>query len=138
MANESYVKTREAAWSGEIDLLTSDIRFAVVDADSYTADIDNDEFLSDVPTEAIQGTSDLLTGKNITGGYFSASGVSFSDAPGSPESPVVAELLIGYIDTADPATSRLLGKIDSGSNLPITLNGSVITAIFPNGKIFNL
>jgi hypothetical protein len=138
VTNEAYAKALEAAWSGEIDLLTSDVRFVVVDGDVYSPDTDNDEFLSDIPSGAIIGTSDLVTGKSLSGKAFSSSGITFSDSPGDPGSPVVAELLIGYTDTTDAATSRLLAKIDTGSNLPVTLNGSVITVLFPDNKIFDL
>lgn len=138
MANEAYGKCREAAWRGEVNLLTSDIRFAAVDGDLYTPDINTDEFLDVIPTGAIIGTSDLLTGKSISGKTFASDGITFSDNPGDPGSPVVTELLIGYIDTADAATSRLFAKADTGSNLPATLNGSNITVIFPDGVILDL
>ncbi|BCP02508.1 hypothetical protein [Mycobacterium intracellulare] len=131
MSNSTYAKARAAAYQGEINLLTADIRFAIVDGASYTPNLSTHEFLSDIPSGAIVGTSDLLTGKSISGGVFSTSPVTFSDSPGDPGSPVVAELLVCYIDTGSDATSRLLSKMDSGSNLPVTLNGSAVTVAFP-------
>ncbi|BCP36380.1 hypothetical protein MINTMi198_17500 [Mycobacterium intracellulare M.i.198] len=136
--NERYAKARVAAYSGDVDLLSSEIRFVIVDKDLYTPDIDNDEFLADIPSGAVQSTSDLLTGKSITGVTFGADPIAFSDNPGSVGSPVSAELLILIIDTGSDATSRLIHKFDHGSNLPVTLNGSNITVIFPDGKIFDL
>lgn len=139
MDNERYVKSREAAYSGGLNLLTSDVRIAIVDGDSYTPNLATDEFLSVIPGGAIKSTSDLLTGKAVSGGTFTTSAtVSFSDGPGDPESPTVAELMVCYIDTGSSATSRLMAKISKGSNLPVTLNGSNVNVKFPNGKIFDL
>lgn len=138
MSNERYVKSREAAYQGEIDLLTADVRFAAV-RDTYSPNTTTDEFLSGIPSGAILASSDVLTGKFIAGAVFGADGVTFSGNPGDPENPVIAKFLIGYVDTADPATSRVLVKVDTAaSNLPITLNGSDVTVLFPDGEIFDL
>lgn len=142
MANQTYVKAREAIGQGQINLLTADIRFVMVDAADYTINLTTHQYLSDIPGGAIVSTSATLTGKSISGGKLISTmaspgggGVKFTAVVGD-----VSEYLIPYVHTGTAATSRLLAKIDTASNstLPVTPNTSDIVVIFPDGEIFDL
>ena len=109
MANGVYKPYKQAAFSGgaNTDLVTGDVKAVLVDTDDYTVDLDNHDFLADIPAGARVATSANLASKTFTGGAFDAADFTFAGVTGDP-----SEALVYYIDTA--------------TGLPITPNGGDI------------
>ena len=134
MANVLYKKAKEKFLSGAINLLTSDIKVALVDAADYTYSASH-EYFSSVPAGAIVSTSGNLTNKTVTDGVFDADDVTLTTVTGD-----VSEALVVYKYTGSAATSPLIAYIDTASGLPITPNGGNIVIQWDAGvnKIFAL
>jgi len=81
------------------------------------------------------GDAVTLTNISTTNGVFDADDAVFSDVTGAS-----VEACIGYLDSGDEATSRLLFYFDVATGLPVVPNGGNITAQWDNGayKIFSL
>jgi hypothetical protein len=132
MASGFYTKAKQALLAGDIDLDADTVKVVLIDDGAYTADFDAHEFLDDV-TAGTVGTAQTLGSKTVTGGVFDAADVTFSAVTGSS-----VESALYYIDTGDPATSRLLCVC--ALNSPVTPNGGDISLAHDNGanKIFKL
>jgi hypothetical protein len=136
MANELYGLGRQAFGDGLISWSSDNIKTILVDSALYTVAIDTDQFLSDVAGAAIKSTSANLLSKANLLGICNAGTATYTAVPsGDP-----CELVIIYQDTGDSATSRLIAKIDTATNLPVTPNGGDIEVQWDTGvdKIFKL
>ena len=136
MANAMYEKGREAFGNGNISWPTDNIKAVLVDSALYTENLSTDEFLSDIPVGARTSTSPNLTGKTNVGGVLDAADTTFTAVTaGDPN-----EYVILYQDTAVEGSSRLIGRVDTATGLPVTPNGGDITVQWDNGanKILKL
>ena len=139
MANQLYDKYREAALAGGINwgigAAGDVIKGVLVDLGAYTPVIGTHQYLSDIPIGARVSTSPAFSGKTITAGVADANDATFAAVTG----PTVEAMAI-IKDTGTPATSPLIGLIDTATGLPVTPNGGDITVTFDNGpnKIFKL
>jgi hypothetical protein len=116
MADALYDKFKEQILQGGIDLLTADIRLAVIDATDYTFAATH-EFLSSVPAAAREEAMAAgMTGKSVTDGKFDAADVVLTGTSGD-----AVDAFIVYVHTGVDATARLIAYIDSYSAFPITL-----------------
>lgn len=124
MANAIYPLYKKACLSGTgPDLAAVDVKIALIDTLSYAYDAAH-EFLSDIASGAIIALSNTLTSPTISDlAAFDSADPVFSAATGNQ-----SEAIIGFVDTGDPATSRLIFYQDSEvAGLPITPNGGDIT-----------
>ena len=135
MANSLYDNGRESFLRGEISWNTDNIKVALADAADYTPSLSGDQFLSDIPGAAIEATSGNLSAKSTTAGVADAADFTFSAVTGDQ-----CEYLVIYQDTGVSTTSRLIGLIDTATNLPVTPNGGDIDVTWDNGanRIFKL
>lgn len=135
MANALYDKGRESFLKGEISWSGDSIKAALVDTATYTADLANDQFLSDIPSGERVATSANLTNKTTVAGVADADDITYTSVSGDQ-----SEALVIYQDTGTPSTSRLIAYIDSATGLPVTPNGGDIQVQWDNGasKIFKL
>lgn len=135
MANALYDKGRENFLNGQINWLSDNIKLALVDSASYTRDLANDDFWSDVPSGARTAVSANLASKTSVAGVADAADVTFTSVTGN-----VSEYLILFKDTGTESTSPLIACIDTATGLPVTPNGGDITVNWDNGanKIFKL
>jgi hypothetical protein len=118
MANAMYPKFKEAMLSGAVDLTSVTVKAVLVDGADYTYSASH-QFLSDVPSGGRVAISAALTSKTIASGVFDSADSQFSSVTGD-----VSEIIILFVDTGDPATSRLVYYFDTGmGNMPITPNG---------------
>ncbi len=134
MTSTLYPAFRHAAYDGSaINLNTADVRAILVDTADYTYNAAHD-MLDDVPAAAREEIV-ALTSESWTNGVFDAADATFASAAGDP-----SEAIILYIHTGTESTSRLIAYIDSGSGLPVTLNGGNVGITWDNGvlKIFAL
>lgn len=131
--NVIYPKYKEALLTGvnNAPLITNTVKVLMIDTGAYTYD-PNHEFKSDV-TGIISESVNSIGSKTVVNGLFVGEQVLFSNVVGT-----TAEALIVFIDDGgDPAISRLVAYIDESTGLPLTPNGSDITAYWENG-IFQL
>lgn len=135
MANALYGKGREGFLGGDIDWDADNIKLALCDSSDYTVSIDVDDFLDDIPGAAIVATSGNFANKTKTLGVADADDITLTSVTGDQ-----SELIIIYKDTGSAATSRLIAKIDTATNLPVIPNGGNIVISWDNGanKIFKL
>ena len=131
MANERYPIGLKAMADGDIDLLVDTISMQLYSgAAVYDAAHD---FLSDVAGTK-RGSAVTLTGKDTTGGQFTAT----VPAVTPPASTIVAAVF--YVNTGVDATSRLLAFIDEradGTPLSLAADGSTFTLNW-NGPIYSI
>lgn len=135
MTKALYDLGREGFLGGLIAWDTQSIKAVLVDEGQYTLNLATHQFLSDIPAGARIATSAALTNKTKTGGVADADDPTFTAVTG----PTI-EGVAFYVDTGVAATSRLIGYVNEGTNLPVTPNGGDIILQFDNGanKIFKL
>ena len=130
-----YVKGKENLGKKNIDLIGDTIVAILVDTSLYTIDLDNDEFQSDIPPNAVVYER-TLTAKTFVDGVFDADDVLYPS--------LVSDLLIGAVilvqDTGVYSTSKLLFAVDNSSSFPIQPDGTDFTVSWDDGsnKIFKL
>lgn len=144
MANTLFDPGREGFLLGEIDWDTAVIKALAVRGYTFNA---AHKFVSDVTTAGgvIDSTSAALSSKTGTGGVADAADMApaFAAVAASGVNHVViliqSSAVGGGADVAATA-QRLIGIIDTGTNIPFTTNGGDINITWDNGanKIFKL
>lgn len=120
--NAIYPAYKDALLTGAADVAldTGTVKAALVDTGVYTYSAAHD-FLNDLT--GVVGTAQTLTGKTISGGWFDSADVTWTAVTGAS-----VEAIVIYIDTGNPATSRLVHYMDTGqTNLPVVPNGGDIS-----------
>lgn len=132
MASALYPSFKELLLGGDIDLVTDNIKVALIDTNDVAFSSAHD-FLNDV-SAAVVATSGNLASKTITAGVFDAADITFSGVTGDQ-----SEALIIYKDTGSAATSPLICFIDTASaGLPVTPNSGDINVVWHATGIFAL
>jgi len=132
MASALYPLFKQALLSGDVDLLTDDVRVILLDLADYTYD-PADEFLDDVAGTV--GTATALASKTIdtpAPGVFDAADTTMTAVSGDP-----IEAVLLYVHTGASSTSRLVAYMDGVS---LTPNGGDIVVQWPadSNRIFAL
>ncbi len=135
MASYLYDKGRQKFLEGSISWSSDDIKVSLIDNATYTPSQSADEFYSTIPVGERVAASSNLASKTTTAGVADAADVVLSTVSGD-----ICELIVGWKDTTDVATSPLIFKIDDYAGLPVTPNGGNITIAWPSdsNKIFKL
>lgn len=142
MANGLFGPGREGFLAGEIDWDTAVIKSALVRGYTFSA---AHKFVSDVTTASgvLAATSAALSSKTITDGVADAADVTYTSVASNAGNHSIllfqASAVTGGADVASTA-QRLIGWIDTGTNLPVVPNGGDVTIAWDNGanKIFKL
>jgi hypothetical protein len=129
MANAWYSTGLKAFADGDVDWLSDNIKFVLVDGALHTPNTSTHDFLDDVASGARVATSGNLASKTSTGGVLDAADITFSAVAAGG----ACEYLICYKDSGAAATSQLLFLIDTATNLPVTPNGGDIAVVFDSG-----
>jgi len=114
MANQLYTSMKEDFLNGSINLSSVSVRVLLVKS-SYSVDIDNDRYVSDIGSGNIAGRSNNLDNVTITDGIFDAENETIENYGTEGFS-----YLVLYESTGDDSTSRLIAYMDTGSGLPVT------------------
>ncbi|WP_016888304.1 hypothetical protein [Mycobacteroides abscessus] len=132
MVNALYDKGRQAFLDGQISWSSDNIKVAAVDA-TYTPNMATHQYLSDIT--GVVATSANLSGKSSTGGVADAADITFPSVTG----PTIVRLIV-YKDTGTAGTSPLIAAIDTATGLPVTPDGTNISATWYNGaeRLFKL
>lgn len=113
-----YPKAIEALPKGDLDLEAGTVKAALIDTGAYTYS-DAHEFWSDAVAGVI-GTPVTLGSKTFTGGVFDAADATVNSVPGGQD----AGAIIIFIDTGNPATSRLAGYLDGRQRVEVAVAAS--------------
>lgn len=114
MTNQRYSKANNHFGMGDIDLINDKISVLLTSASEYTPDLVNDEYLSDIPVDAIlYKGSEGLSGKVLVGGVFTANDYTCTDVPFSQ-----IDHIILFKDTGDEKTSILIAYFDEADIMP--------------------
>jgi len=119
MANALYPSAKAAMLQGAINLLTADVRAALLKTSVYNA---THAFMSDIAANVI-ARSTSLTGKSVdpATATFDSDDALFASVPSGPDDVAVVVL---FIHTGNDATARLLGFFDTGlTGVPLTPDG---------------
>lgn len=131
MANAIYPLYKQALLDADADVDIDDgtVKVALSTASYNSAN----QFYSSVSASTV-GTPQTIANTTVTNGLFDGDDVTFTSVTGS----TVTALII-YIETGNPATSRLVAFIDTGvTNLPVTPNGGNISITWNASGIFQL
>lgn len=144
MANALFDPGREGFLLGEIDWDTATIKVSPVRAYTFSA---AHKFVSDVTGAGgvlHGGAANTLASKTGTSGVADAADTTFTalTATGAAACSLLiyqASAVGGGADVAATA-QRVIGYIDTGTNIPFTPNGGDVTVAWDNGanKIFKL
>jgi len=146
MSNSLFAKGRNRFAKGELVWKEGGDHFRcfLIDLDSYTPDLLEDEYLSDVPSAARYGNlgrqdredAPLLSLYDPVDGVCDADNTTFTAVPAG----ATLEALLIFQDSGDEETSALVALIDTAAGLPITTNGADISISWDDGsnKIFKL
>jgi hypothetical protein len=134
VANRLYDKGRSAFARKLIDWINDSVSAVLVDTGAYTPNFSTDTNLSDIPGGARIATTALANKTEDGTGVCDADDATFTSVPGTS-----VEAVVLYLDTGNPATSRLIAYIDDGG-FPATVTIGTVTITFNNGanKIFKL
>lgn len=131
MTNSMYFLGAAKFLDGTIDWDADDIKVALIDEADYTVDLLTDEFLDDIPSGAIVGTSANLTGLSVIGTQAFADDAAASGVTGD-----TVEAVVVYKDTGSSASSPLITYLTLGSAL--TPDGGNVTVVWPDGVVFEI
>lgn len=120
MANQAYNIAKNLIMSNDLDLVTDTIKIILVNG-SYSPDIDNEDYYSDVSAYEVSGTGYTVGGQALSGRSFSrddlnnrtkfiANDVTWSN------SVITSNGAIIYKDTGVQSTSPLVAWVDFGSS----------------------
>lgn len=133
MANALYPKFKAAILSSGLNVLTSNIKAALLDLDTYTYSAAH-EFVADVT--GIVARSPNLSSKTVAAatGWFDSANPIFSEVVGA-----TVEGVLLFVDTGADGTSRLIGYFDTGlTGLPLTPDGSDVRILIDANGWFRL
>lgn len=121
------------------------IRCFLVDSASYTPDLNNHDYLDDVPSGARKGNNGgntradapAITLSDPSAGVCDGGDITFTSVP---TGGALEYLLIFMDDGVADSSSPLIALIDTATGLPVTPNGGDINVQWDNGanKIFKL
>lgn len=147
MANAMYDPGREGfldgtiRWDGTAVIKVAAVRLTAGGSAVFTA---SQKFMSDlVATHTIHGTPQALASQTKTNGVADANDIAFTALAANANGHVLviyqASAVTGGSDVANTA-QRLIGFLDTGTNLPFTPNGGDVNVAWDNGanKIFKL
>lgn len=125
MANAVYTKAKQSLLNGEINTSSSNYKLLLLDKDLYTVNISTDQYVSDIPSAAIKGTSNNLSNISSTNGVLDADDVIIIH-DGSAFNAIVL-----YQVGSSNSNSRLILYIDNSDGLPFQgSNSSLSITIF--------
>lgn len=133
MANALYPSYKALILGAGLNLTSLTIKAALVDTGvvAYNSAHDNYDDIS----AGVIGTPVTLAGKSVTGGVFdSTTNPSFTGLVAAP----TIEAVVIYYDSGTPATSTLIGWIDSATGLPVAAGATQVDVTWDATGIFAL
>lgn len=113
MANFIYKKTKQSIMNGEINFSSNSFKVLIIDKTHYTPNQDVDQYVSDIPANAIKKRSNQLENVTNSLGIINAENVSIQDYDGSAFNAIVL-----YVVGNSDSSSKLVFFIDISDGLP--------------------
>jgi len=117
MANFIYKKAKQSIMNGEINFSSNLFKVLIIDKTHYTPNQDADQYVSDIPQNAIKKRSSQLENVTNSLGIIDAQNLSIPDYDGSAFNAIVF-----YVAGNSDSNSKLIFFIDTSEGLPF--NGS--------------
>lgn len=121
MANFVYSKAKQSLLKGEINTNSSNYRVAFLNKNNYTPNALTDQYLSQIPENAIVGTSNNLSNITNINGVLDASDIDIS------HDGTAFDSLVFYQVGSSNANSILLFYLDNSSGLPFEGSNSPLS-----------
>lgn len=137
MANFIYKKAKQSILNGEINFTSNNLKLLIIDKNYYTPDETVDQYVSDIPANAIKKRSNTI--QNVTNllGTIDANDLSIIDYSGDYFDAIVL-FAVGNSDS----DSKLIFFIDVSTGIPFNGFNSItpITIIWSdsNNKILSI
>jgi len=113
MANFIYKKTKQSIMNGEINFSANLFKVLIIDKTYYTPNQDTDQYVSDIPANAIKKRSSQLENVTNSLGTIDAQNLSIPDYDGSAFNAIVL-----YVAGNSDSSSKLVFFIDTSDGLP--------------------
>lgn len=113
MANFIYKKTKQSIMNGEINFSSNFFKVLIIDKTYYTPNQDTDQYVSDIPANAIKKRSSQLENVTNSLGIIDAQNLSIPDYDGSAFDAIVL-----YVAGNSDSDSKLIFFIDNSDGLP--------------------
>jgi hypothetical protein len=129
-----FTLAKELAWKGQVDIPNDTWRLYLLDTTDYAVDYDADEYLDDVPAEALLDWVEL-TGMVVNGKVIDADDVNFAAPPLGASAGAL--LIVQWQGSA--ATSPLfiyteeVEELFDGTGTPVILDGTAVPVVWSNG-----
>ena len=137
MSNFVYKKAKQSILNGEINFPSNNLKLLIIDKNYYTPDENLDQYVSDVPANAIKKRSNIIQNVTNSLGTLDANDVSISSYEGG-----YFDAIIMYTVGSSDADSKLIFFIDTSVGLPFNGSNSTtpITIIWSdsNNKILSI
>jgi hypothetical protein len=125
MANAVYTKAKESLLKGQINTTASNYKVLLIDSNEYTVNISSDQFVSDIPSNAIKATSGNLSNITSTNGILNADDIVID------HSGEAFDAIALYQVGSSNSDSRLILYIDNSEGLPFEgTNSNISITIF--------
>lgn len=115
MANTVYSKAKQALLEGNISVTSNTLKVLFVNKSLYTPNFSSDQFVSDIPAQAIVHRTLNVTGVTAQNGVLDATDVLEETYAGTAFDAIVL-----YQVGASDSSSRLIFFIDDSDGLPFT------------------
>lgn len=113
MANFVYKKAKEALLNGDIDVTANQLKVLLLKKPEYTPNQNTDQYVSDVPANAIVSRSEAVTSVTSTNGTLDGDNVVISGYNGSAFDAIAL-----YQYQPSDSNARLIFYIDTSDGLP--------------------
>ena len=128
MANFIYKKAKESMLNGDIDVNGASLKIILANKSLYTANSSVDQFVSDIPANAIVKISNSITNVTTALGTLDADDLVIPEHDGTE-----FDAIIMFQQGASDESSRLIFYIDNSAGLPFEGNtGSIQITIIWN------
>jgi hypothetical protein len=128
MANFIYKKAKESMLNGDINVNGASLKIILANKSLYTANSSVDQFVSDIPANAIVKISNSITNVTTALGILDADDLLIPEHDGTE-----FDAIIMFQQGASDESSRLIFYIDNSAGLPFDSNtGSIPITIIWN------
>lgn len=129
LANFIYKKAKEAILNGQINVSANQYKLILLKNSLYTANQNSDEFVSDIPSNAIATRSSNISNVTNTLGVLNGDDVIIDNYNGG-----TFESIAFYQVGSSDSNSRLIFYIDTSEGLPyvVTASNTTVTILWSN------
>ena len=129
--NQWYLSALDKLLTGDIDVINDKLYVSLVDTSLYTPDLENDQWLSSIPKEAIISSA-FIEGRTTNGkGTMDAQDSLLKAVPGDGTKSY--DLLVIWKSTGSRTNSILMAALDEGDEFPYFPDGSDIPIQWDDG-----